>query len=38
MLNTEACESRLCDHHDKEFVKYIVDSCRYGIDIGYDSL
>ena len=36
MLKPEAFERGLYHHHDTEFVKYIVDSCRYGVDTGYE--
>ena len=38
MLNPDAFERWLYEHHDKEFVKYIVDSCRNGVNIGYDGV
>jgi hypothetical protein len=36
MLNPVAFERGLCDHNDREFVKYIVDSCHHGVNIGYE--
>ena len=38
MLNPDLFERGLCDHHDSESLKYIVNGCRYGVDIGYEGM
>ena len=36
MLNPEAFEKGLHCHPDRDFVHYIIDRCRHGVDIGYE--
>ena len=35
-MNPEAFEQGLADHDDRDFVQYIVNACRYGVDIGFE--
>ena len=35
-LSADAFETGLANHPDTEFVSYIVNTCKYGVDIGYE--